>query len=124
MGFKRAVTTCFQKYADFKGRASRSEFWFFFLFFWGIFLGLYVLGDYLRSGAFLAIAFFFAAALPKWAVAVRRLHDIDKPGSWVLLAFIPLGVFVLWDFFRWKGTEGGNRFGPDPLAAAPQPASV
>ena len=60
-----------------------------------------------------------AMLLPTLAVGVRRLHDTDRSGWWLLIAFIPLvGIIVLIIFFVHKGTTGPNRFGPDPLGGA------
>ena len=59
-----------------------------------------------------------ALFLPGLAVSIRRLHDRDKSGWWVLLAFIPLiGAIILLIWFIMRGTQGPNRFGPDPLQA-------
>ena len=87
MNFKNAIKTCLKdKYANFKGRASRSEFWFFYLF---------ILIGYAISFIFITISlnFFFivfgilvlGVVIPSFAVAVRRLHDVNKSGSFVLL---------------------------------------
>ena len=55
--------------------------------------------------------------LPGLAVAVRRLHDVDRSGWWLLLAFVPLiGIIVLIVWWCTEGTRGPNRFGPDPKA--------
>ena len=63
--------------------------------------------------------FGLATLLPGLAVAVRRLHDIDRTGWWILLALIPLvGAIVLIIWYCTKGTDGPNRFGPNPLPAA------
>jgi uncharacterized membrane protein YhaH (DUF805 family) len=63
--------------------------------------------------------FGLATFLPGLAVAVRRLHDIDRTGWWILLALIPLvGAIVLIIWYCTKGTDGPNRFGPNPLPAA------
>jgi uncharacterized membrane protein YhaH (DUF805 family) len=59
-----------------------------------------------------------ALLLPNLAVAVRRLHDTDRSGWWLLIALLPLiGLIVLIVFFCIRGTPGPNRFGPDPLAS-------
>ncbi len=60
-----------------------------------------------------------ALFLPGLAVSVRRLHDLDRTGWWLLLVFTVIGVILLlvWDCM--KGTPGPNRFGPDPLAGQP-----
>ena len=87
MNFKEAVTTCLrEKFATFSGRASRSEFWFFYLF---------ILIGYAISFIFITISlnFFFivfgilvlGVVIPSFAVAVRRLHDVNKSGWFVLL---------------------------------------
>jgi uncharacterized membrane protein YhaH (DUF805 family) len=55
--------------------------------------------------------------LTNWAIGVRRLHDIDRTGWWILISFIPLiGFILLLVWFATKGNDGPNRFGPDPLA--------
>jgi uncharacterized membrane protein YhaH (DUF805 family) len=61
--------------------------------------------------------------IPSIAVAMRRLHDTDRSGWWLLIAFIPfIGSIVLLIFFVLEGTRGPNRFGPDPLAGEIQSA--
>ena len=58
-----------------------------------------------------------ALFLPALALAVRRLHDLDRSGWWLLVGFVPIvGTIVLLVWFCTRGTEGPNRFGPDPLA--------
>jgi uncharacterized membrane protein YhaH (DUF805 family) len=71
--------------------------------------------------------FGLATILPGIAVAARRLHDVDRSGWWLLLNFIPLiGWIVLLVWFCTRGTEGPNRFGPDPMGSvgqvSPRPA--
>ncbi len=59
-----------------------------------------------------------AMLIPSIAVGVRRMHDIDRSGWWLLIAFVPfIGVIVLLVFALLPGTAGDNRFGPDPKAA-------
>lgn len=123
MTFNEAIRTCFAKYVDFSGRASRSEYWWFVLF---ILLGNFVL-SFFDAAIFgtavdgqpvsvLGGIWSLALLLPSIAVGVRRLHDLDKSGWWLLLVLIPLiGFLVLLFFFVQKGTNGPNRFGPDPL---------
>ena len=69
-----------------------------------------------------AVLAFAVAAMQLWiwfALSAKRFHDRDRKGWWLLISLIPpigiLWVFVVLGFF--KGTEGDNRFGPDPLAA-------
>jgi uncharacterized membrane protein YhaH (DUF805 family) len=110
-----------RKYATFTGRARRKEFWFFQLFVLliGIALSLVdrmlgVLDDETGFGVLSGI-FSLAMFLPNLAVSVRRLHDTDRSGWWLLLCFIPLiGIVVLLVFFVLDGTRGTNRFGEDP----------
>ena len=60
--------------------------------------------------------------IPGWAIAIRRLHDIDRTGWWVLIGLIPfIGGILLVIWFATKGTDGPNRSGSDPLAANPFP---
>ena len=123
MNFQDAIRTCFNKYATFSGRARRSEFWWFFLFLLlgtilfsiidGAIFGSTVEGQQI---SILGAIFSIAVILPSIAVGVRRLHDRDMSGWWYLLVLIPLlGALVLLYFFVQKGTDGPNRFGPDPL---------
>ncbi|MBO6784548.1 MAG: DUF805 domain-containing protein [Alphaproteobacteria bacterium] len=130
MNFKQAIETGFRKYFVFSERACRSEFWFWTLFVWvaGILLSV-VDGALFSSVAVegsgpLSGLFSLAVLIPNISIGVRRLHDIDKSGWWLLLLLIPLiGLIILIIWFVRRGTEGPNRFGPDPLAhieAAPQ----
>jgi uncharacterized membrane protein YhaH (DUF805 family) len=93
-----ATATCFRKYADFSGRASRSEFWYFYLF--SIIAGtlIAVLSILLASMTFFVIAMliaFLVTILPDIAVTTRRLHDTNKAGWWQLLQFVPFGFVIL-----------------------------
>lgn len=106
MNFQEAIQTCFKKYADFNGRASRSEYWWWALFnlIIGMISGL-ALGETLGTIASLALL------LPSLAVAARRLHDIGKSGWFLLLALIPLigGLVLLYWFVQPSGEA--NQFG-------------
>ena len=121
MNFTQAITSGFQKYVNFSGRAARSEFWFWTLFVFSRQSAAAII-DMARSGSaaspvhsLVSLALF----LPGLAVSVRRLHDLDRTGWWLLLVFTVIGVILLliWDCMR--GTGGPNRFGPDPLAGLP-----
>jgi len=121
MDFTTAIRTCFQKYATFSGRAQRSEYWYFVLFvvLGGVVFGLIdaiLLGWASNNPQLLGPVFSLATFLPNLAAAVRRLHDTDRSGWWILLVLIPLiGWIVLIVWYSSGGTEGANRFGPDPL---------
>lgn len=112
MTFTEAVTTAFQKYATFRGRATRSEYWWFTLFMILVNIALSVAGSALEN-PFLAIIAALVFFLPNLAVTARRLHDIDKAGWWMLLLIVPLlGAIMLLIWTCTKGTLGENRFGP------------
>ncbi|RME14739.1 MAG: DUF805 domain-containing protein [Alphaproteobacteria bacterium] len=119
MTFAAAVRTCLARFADFSGRAPRSEFWWYVLFLMAADAVLTRLDAALLGTPvvpFLSGIFSLAMLLPTVAVAVRRLHDLDKAGWWYLLVLVPLvGVIVLIVWFASPGTPGGNSFGPDPL---------
>lgn len=122
--------TVLKKYAVFTGRARRSEYWYFFLF---NLLAIVVLaGVDSATGLFSAQArigllsglYSLAILIPGLAVSVRRLHDTDRSGWWLLLALAPLlGAIVLLVFCAQDGQAGQNRYGPDPKAR-PGAASV
>jgi uncharacterized membrane protein YhaH (DUF805 family) len=117
MNFVQAISTAFSKYVNFSDRAVRSEYWY-----WALFTLLIIIAASILDGA-LAIYVFvpivsLALFLPSFAVQVRRLHDLDRSGWWILLHLIPIiGPIWLIVWYCTKGTEGPNRFGPDRLAA-------
>lgn len=119
MTFQDAVRTCFQKYVTIEGRARRSEYWYFVLFsiIVSLVLGL-VDGSLGFTGEFQPLSSLFGLAilLPSITVSIRRLHDRDMSGWWFLLVLVPLiGTLILIVIFVMRGTDGKNRFGPDPL---------
>ena len=121
-----AVNSCFEKYSTFQGRASRSEYWYFFLFSL-ICAVLLQIADYSLGIVFWPIGFgycslgwFVITILPNISVTVRRLHDTNRSGWWYWLGAVPLvGGIILIVWACTKGTQGTNRFGPDPLNANP-----
>jgi len=122
MTFTTAIRTCYAKYGDFNGRACRSEFWYFILATTPLFAVLSMKepspDDLIHLALNLVVA--LALALPSIAVSVRRMHDTDLSGWWVLAFMVPLVgsvLTVLW--FSRRGTDGPNRFGEDPLAPPP-----
>ncbi len=118
MGFGEAVSACFSKYATFIGRARRSEYWYFVLF--QILVNVVANAvDHAMGSHVVSVLVDLVLFLPWLAVAVRRLHDVDKSGWWLLVGFIPvIGWLLLFIWVCTKGTLGPNRFGPDPLPAA------
>lgn len=106
-----------KKYAVFSGRAQRAEYWYFLLFYLIIYVGLAIVDSLLGMSeiGLLSLIFSLAMIVPSLAVSVRRLHDVDRTGWWVLFAFIPLiGFIVLLVFTVQDGTPGENRFGSNP----------
>ena len=84
--FSEAISTCFSKYFDFNGRASRSEFWWFALFQNSLFFGVTFLT--LTTSMIPLIVTFVIFAIPGIAVSVRRLHDVGYSGWWCLALII------------------------------------
>ena len=120
MNFLEAIKSGFSHYVTFSGRAIRSEYWY-----WALFALLGGLAtEILDAGIFATQAptplnsvFYLLTILPSLAISVRRLHDIDRTGWWVLITFSLIGVFLLIYWACKRGTPGPNRFGPDPFGA-------
>jgi uncharacterized membrane protein YhaH (DUF805 family) len=126
-----------RRYARFSGRARPREYWMFVLFLFLCLVGLSIVegvlglttadhwfqrgpwwasAGYSTRGGPLTGLFSLAILIPYIAVAVRRLHDTDRSGWWLLIVFFPIiGSIVLLIFFIMGGTRGPNRFGPDPV---------
>lgn len=101
----------FRKYADFQGRASRREYW---MFFGVALLVSIVLGilEGIMGTKFLGLLYALAVFVPSLAVGVRRLHDTNRSGWWLLLCLIPLiGALVLIVFALQESQHEGNRYG-------------
>ena len=113
MTFGESISVCLKKYFVFEGRASRSEYWWFQL----IVSPSYFISEVLDN----EISFFFLGItlftlIPAISAGVRRLHDTNKSGFFLLISFIPfIGGLVLLFLLIPVGTKGKNRFGPDPL---------
>jgi len=102
---QKAVKTCFNKYAEFNGRAARPEFWWFALF---QFVVVVVLDTIYRPLGGLAS---LAMLLPGLAVAARRLHDIGKSGWFLLLLLIPIIGWLVLLYFYCQPSGPSNEFG-------------
>lgn len=115
MGFSEAVKSVFSNYVTFSGRAPRSEYWYFCLFVFLVSIGIGIVEGVIGTEV-IGSLFSLAVLLPSIAVSVRRLHDIDKSGWWLLICLIPLiGMIILLIWACSKGTDGDNRYGSDPL---------
>ena len=124
INFFDSIKICFKKYFVIEGRASRSEYWYWVLFV--IILDLFV--DYLDATIAgvpwleyeklygpLGIVLTVITFLPGLAVSVRRLHDVNKSGWWLLISFTVIGLIPLLIWTISKGNSGKNQFGEYPL---------
>jgi uncharacterized membrane protein YhaH (DUF805 family) len=123
-----------RRYADFSGRSRRKEYWMFIL---GVLIVYAICGGLIAMGGFFSTIgdptatpeisaigwlgfgllgiFALGIFIPSLAVIVRRLHDQDKSGWFILLQFIPyIGGIIMLIFMCIDGTRGENRYGPDP----------
>ena len=119
MTFKDAVNTCLrEKYFSIEGRAARSEYWFFWLFYVIATIILQIADSALFPAAGLgplSTLFSVLIFIPFITVGVRRLHDRDMSGWWMLLMLVPLiGSIILLVLYLMPGTDGPNKYGPDP----------
>jgi uncharacterized membrane protein YhaH (DUF805 family) len=130
MNFTAAIRSFWSRFADFKGRSRRSEYWYVQLFLVvtnmavaGIDLAL-MDGDVDRfiangGGGIVGLIWIFATIVPALAVLVRRLHDTGKTGWWALVGFIPLvGSIVLLVFTVTDSSPGENKYGTSPKASS------
>ena len=114
MNFVEAISSGFNKYVQFGGRSSRSEYWYWTLFVIIATIVANIIDATLGLGI-VGMIVGLALFLPGLAVSARRLHDIDRTFWWVLLAFTIIGTLVLIYWACLRGTAGPNRFGADPL---------
>ena len=130
MNFVEAVKSGYANYVNFSGRSQRSAYWWWTLFQVVVALVIALLeggGSFSRGdgamqfavvGGIFSTIWTLVNLLPGIAVSVRRMHDVDRSGWWLLIAFVPLiGAIVLLVWFCSRGTSGSNRFGPDPLGS-------
>ncbi|WP_108650693.1 DUF805 domain-containing protein [Dongshaea marina] len=107
-----------KKYAVFSGRAQRKEYWMFTLVNFIISL-LLILFTGLNEVGWIATLYLLVLIIPNLSVGVRRLHDTNRSGWWMLLLLIPLiGPLILLVFFCSEGEHSANRFGENPKLAA------
>ena len=104
-----------KKYAVFDGRAHRTEFWLFFLFSFIISFFLGVIVGLVGSLWFITTLYALAVLIPGLAVSVRRLHDTNRSGWWILTGLVPiLGWIALLIFYVEDSRPGANQYGPNP----------
>jgi uncharacterized membrane protein YhaH (DUF805 family) len=118
MNFTQAISSGFQNYVNFSGRAPRSEYWYWTLFATLVSIAaslvdhlIFPTMDFSPLHSLAGLALF----LPGIAVSVRRLHDLDRTGWWLLIILTIIGGILLLVWFCMRGTVGPNRYGPDPL---------
>ena len=110
MTFLDSIETCFKKSFQIKGRASKSEFWWFTLFYFIAIFSLVIINETL------AIIFLLIILPASICVTVRRLHDQGKSGFFYFISIIPyVGGLILLFMCAMDGTKGKNKFGPSPL---------
>lgn len=124
MSYRDAIASAFRQYVNFRGRARRSEYWYFYLF--TVVLNIAttaidrVLGiaDEFGTGP-VGIVASLAVLLPSLAVGVRRLHDTSRSGWWLLLVLVPVvGWILLIVWLATDSTPGANQHGPSPKEQA------
>jgi len=110
MTFADSIKTCLTKYAEFSGRASRSEFWWFMLF--SVLVNC--AAGQISNAVYGVVS--LALILPSLAVGARRLHDVDKSGWWLLLGLIPLVniLLIYWECHAGKNED--NQYGAPTVA--------
>ena len=118
MSFTDAVRACVYKYIDWNGRASRSEYWYFCLFFIGGIIVTSIIDAVTGLMFAFTAAFYLLNLLPMLFVTVRRLHDVNKSGWWLFLSLIPLAGLILLYWLIIEGSKGENAFGPYPINTA------
>ncbi len=108
---------CFNQYADFSGRARRSEYWFFYLFNLLILIGILFIGFAMNSQVVMSLYFLYVIAIiiPNLSVTVRRLHDTGNSGWMLLISLIPLiGPIWLFVLMVTDSQPGENKWGDNP----------
>jgi len=108
-----------KKYASFGGRSGRQEYWHFVLFNILAYILLSIIAGITgKIGAILLGVYAVAAFLPGWAASVRRLHDTNRSGWWLLISPIPaVGPILLLVFLTQESHAIENQYGPGPQAA-------
>lgn len=125
MNMQEAVQSVLSQYAGFTGRARRSEYWFWTLAYVIAYVVASIIDRILGINIFVIVVF-LGAIVPSIAVAIRRLHDTDKSGWFILIGLIPIiGAIVLIVFYV-ADSGPDNQYGPNPKGAsgpgAPPPA--
>lgn len=113
MTFGEAISDGFSKYATFSGRSSRSAYWWWILFYVLVVIGASII-DAAAKTPVIAVLVWLAFFLPNLAVLVRRLHDTDRSGWWVLIGLIPLIGAIVLIVFACIDSGPPNKYGDGP----------
>ncbi|HET9172020.1 MAG TPA: DUF805 domain-containing protein [Actinospica sp.] len=114
-------TGVLKNYAVFEGRARRAEYWQFALVNFIIVVVLDIVGAVVKF-PFLGVLYILAVLVPSLAVGIRRLHDTNRSGWWILIGLVPfVGGIILLVFTCLDSTPGPNQFGPNPKGVGNQP---
>ncbi|RFA31001.1 hypothetical protein CAI21_03235 [Alkalilimnicola ehrlichii] len=105
-----------KQYADFSGRATRTQYWMYILFYMIFYVVAAVIDAVIGIGIFTAV-YALGLLIPSLAIAARRLHDTNRSGWWQLIALVPLVGLVL-IYFLVLDSDDDNRFGPNPKKEA------
>ena len=123
MTFSEAVKSGFDHYTKFDGRAGRPAFWWWFLFAVLVAIGANIIDAIIGTFGVVNGLAALALLLPNLSVSIRRLHDTDHSGWWVLIILLPIiGFIVLLIFYLRDSDPGENKYGPPPVAGAPAPS--
>lgn len=113
MSFGDAISDGFSKYATFNGRSSRSAYWWWTLFYFLIIIGASIV-DAAVTTPVVSVLAWLALFIPNLAVLVRRLHDTDRSGWWVLIGLIPLAGTIVLIVFACIDSGPPNKYGDGP----------
>jgi uncharacterized membrane protein YhaH (DUF805 family) len=127
MNMQEAVRSVLSQYAGFTGRARRSEYWYWTLAYVIVYVVAVILDSIFGSSPLFVIIVVLAAIVPNIAVSVRRLHDTDKSGWFILIGLIPIIGTIILIVFYVMDSGPDNQYGPNPKgasgpAAPPPPA--
>ena len=116
-----AVRRAYSNYSTLQGRATRSDYWWFLLYQWLVYIFLVSVcvfaSDFFKSEYFFTplILFVLLNVIPNFTILVRRLHDSSKSGYWLLLLLITIPLcFLVILIFTLLPSDGDNRYGADP----------
>ena len=123
MTLGESISTCFKKYFVMQGRASKSEFWWFQLIWMVSYLSILIFKN--EAVTFFSLGIIIIIAIPLFTVGIRRLHDTNKSGLYVLWSLLPfIGVIVVLAFMIGEGSKGKNQYGENPLKKLKRKKSI